>query len=356
MVQRCSIPKSHGNFSGCQTEKKINRIILDIRKHEELSPLLVRIPNNDQVGASQKVLGGLEQTKDRLEAVASCATTSQAATAPRGTARKNLTLEAKQAFANLEKFLTDNGEARKICMLRKAEREEAQILNKLCKSQKVRNHFSDGLFICLTVSQRPSVTSLRTDLCNQIDVNLIKDVNEEDLKIRLNQRLQQSTSFVLCLEDIWGRNAEELLQGLGILDAVSDHIKCKVIVSSTDPTALPNQYTITIEEPVIVGQKQALAKLEELVIDDVKSNKIGVVGKCGAGKTLLLKTLFNRQKVLSHFSDGLLLWLNVTQRPSVKSLMNDLCKQIAIQKRVDLRKAIKEEDCQVNFSLKAYVS
>ena len=161
---------------------------------------------------------------------------------------------------------------------------------------------------------------------------------------------------MLCLEDIWGRNAEELLQGLGILDAVSDHIKCKVIVSSTDPTALPNQYTITIEEPVIVGQKQALAKLEELVIDDVKSNKIGVVGKCGAGKTLLLKTLFNRQKVLSHFSDDLLLWLNVTQRPSVKSLMNDLCKQIAIQKRVDLRKAIKEEDWQANFYLKAYVS
>lgn len=75
--------------------------------------------------------------------------------------------------------------------------------------------------------------------------------------------------------------------------------------------------TFFIEEALIVGQDQAFATLEKLVIDaEVKTVfRTGVVGKGGSGKTLLLKRLFNGQKVSNLFRNDLFLWLTVSQLP-----------------------------------------
>lgn len=192
IVQQCSIPESRANFSCCQPKKKISSLNNDIRERLKLSPLLVRIPEG-QVVNSQKVLEGLGQTKDRLEALASSATTSE-------TARKNLMV-------------------------------------------------SDSV--------------------------------------------------------------------LTALSEMGDADKC----------------TTENKEPYIVGQSQAFENLQKLVIDDVKTKNIGVFGKRGSGKSLLLRTVYNKQEVRTHFSEGLILWLTVSQKFSFKSLVNDLCKQIAIQKK-----------------------
>jgi disease resistance protein RPS2 len=101
-----------------------------------------------------------------------------------------------------------------------------------------------------------------------------------------------------------------------------------------------------IEEALIVGQEQAFATLEKLVIDaEVQFFfRAGVVGKGGSGKTLLLKRVFNSQKVRDLFRDGLLLWLTVSQFPSFSSLRNELCKQIGVQTKEDHDQNMNEED------------
>eukprot|EP00253_Pinus_taeda_P015978 PITA_15978 len=104
-----------------------------------------------------------------------------------------------------------------------------------------------------------------------------------------------------------------------------------------------------IGEPLIVGQEKAFTTLEGWLINaDVKSlSRIGVVGKGGSGKTLLLKRLFGCPKVRDFFNDGLFLWLTVSQSPSFPSLRNDLCRQITIQENVDLPQNMTEEDVKV---------
>jgi DNA replication protein DnaC len=86
-----------------------------------------------------------------------------------------------------------------------------------------------------------------------------------------------------------------------------------------------------IDEPFIVGQKTALEDLEKRVINAEEAKFIGVHGKGGSGKTLLLKTLFNSEKVRKHFTEGFLLWLTVSKSPSFPTLRNKLWTQIAIQ-------------------------
>jgi hypothetical protein len=86
-----------------------------------------------------------------------------------------------------------------------------------------------------------------------------------------------------------------------------------------------------IDEPFIVGQKTALEDLEKRVINAEEAKFIGVHGKGGSGKTLLLKTLFNSEKVRKHFTEGFLLWLTVSKSPSFPTLKNKLWTQIAIQ-------------------------
>lgn len=103
-----------------------------------------------------------------------------------------------------------------------------------------------------------------------------------------------------------------------------------------------------IEEALIVGQEEALESLEKSVMADCESLlSIGVVGKGGSGKTLLLRRLFNSQKVQNLFRNDLLLWLNVCYPLSFPSLRNELCAQIAIQTHVDLDKNMSQGDVRI---------
>lgn len=47
------------------------------------------------------------------------------------------------------------------------------------------------------------------------------------------------------------------------------------------------------------------------------------------------------------FNDGFLLWLAVSQSPSLRTLRNDLCRQITIQAKVDFPQNMREEDVKV---------
>lgn len=103
-----------------------------------------------------------------------------------------------------------------------------------------------------------------------------------------------------------------------------------------------------IDEHFIVGQKEALEKLEDWVIKDEKTKFIGVHGKPGSGKTVLLKSLFNSKKVRSHFrSNGFLLWLTISKSPCFTSLRNKLWTQIAIQDNVGTVKNINEQHVEI---------
>jgi len=81
-----------------------------------------------------------------------------------------------------------------------------------------------------------------------------------------------------------------------------------------------------------------------------KRARIGVVGKGGYSKTLLLKRLFNSQKVRDLFGCELLLGLAGLHGLSLKSftsLRNELCRQIAMQTKVDLDRNMKGEDAKI---------
>lgn len=106
-----------------------------------------------------------------------------------------------------------------------------------------------------------------------------------------------------------------------------------------------------IDEPLIVGQRNTLERLERLVTNEelLTTNKIGVGvhGKGGSGKTLLLKTLFNSEKVRNYFSGGFLLWLTVSESPSFTSLRNKLWTQIKIQDKKGTVKNINEQHVEI---------
>ncbi|GLJ28817.1 hypothetical protein SUGI_0568060 [Cryptomeria japonica] len=99
-----------------------------------------------------------------------------------------------------------------------------------------------------------------------------------------------------------------------------------------------------IEEAVIVGQDSESNRLVELIDSQQHKNvsRLGLVGKGGAGKTLLLKRVFNGDQVQSLFRNDLMLWLTVSQNPSFNTLRDDLVKQITVQ--VNERLDSREED------------
>ncbi|GLJ27014.1 hypothetical protein SUGI_0529430 [Cryptomeria japonica] len=110
---------------------------------------------------------------------------------------------------------------------------------------------------------------------------------------------------------------------------------------STSSAPSNNKY---IEETLIVGQDSASTRLEELIHSeqDKKFSRFGLVGKGGAGKTLLLKRIFNSNQVQNRFCNGLMIWLTVSQNPSFNALRSDLARQIALN--VDERLQSREED------------
>jgi ATPase subunit of ABC transporter with duplicated ATPase domains len=196
-----------------------------------------------------------------LASSSTAASTSQAAHAPIGTARTKLIDEPlivgqDKAFASMDKWVIDDVEANSIGVLGKGGSGKTLLLKRLFNSQKVSNHFRDGFLLWLTVSQSPTVRSLRNELYTQItlqkNVDLSKNMDEDGVKIWLNETLQQSSRFALFIDDVWENDAAELLEGLGILRAVTDHSNSKVIVSSRYRSVLlkmgvADKYTITME-------------------------------------------------------------------------------------------------------------
>ncbi|GLJ27047.1 hypothetical protein SUGI_0530350 [Cryptomeria japonica] len=112
---------------------------------------------------------------------------------------------------------------------------------------------------------------------------------------------------------------------------------------STSSAASNNKY---IEEALVVGQDCASNRLMQLIDADSEQHKslsrFGIVGKGGAGKTLLLKRVFNSNQVQSLFFNGLMLWLTVSPNPSFHALRIELVKQITLQ--VNERLESREED------------
>jgi hypothetical protein len=92
--------------------------------------------------------------------------------------------------------------------------------------------------------------------------------------------------------------------------------------ATTSEGLAPTAGGFLIQEPLIVGQEKSFTTLEMWLIDaNVNSlSRIGIVGKGGSGKTLLLKRLFSNEKVRDFFRDGFLLWLTVSQSPSLQAL------------------------------------
>ncbi|GLJ28839.1 hypothetical protein SUGI_0568310 [Cryptomeria japonica] len=107
------------------------------------------------------------------------------------------------------------------------------------------------------------------------------------------------------------------------------------------PLATNKKY---IEEALIVGQDSVSYRLVEMIHSQQhrKLSRFGIVGKGGAGKTLLLKRIFNSDQVQSLFCNDLMSWLTVSQNPSFKALRIDLVKQIAL--KVNERLGSTEED------------
>lgn len=220
-------------------------MISDIEEHIKLSPLLVLDQN-------QEFRAELRQTKETIEAWASStnnsASTSQGTLASTGSANMKfidepLIVGQDIVLANVEELvIADDKGDMKIGVHGKGGFGKTLLLKTIFNSEKVRNHFKEGLLLWLTVSQTPHVTSLMDDLCKQIaiqkNVVLIKDDNREEVKRWLSQKLHESSRFALFLDNVWGADAGNLFKELGIQCAVSDHAESKVIVSARDRSAL----------------------------------------------------------------------------------------------------------------------
>ncbi|XP_057859040.1 disease resistance protein RPS5-like [Cryptomeria japonica] len=125
-------------------------------------------------------------------------------------------------------------------------------------------------------------------------------------------------------------SSEEQMMVKKIVDCASKVIK---------PIATSNKKHI--EEALVVGQDSASKRLEELIHSQQHKtwSRYGLVGKGGAGKTLLLKRVFNSDSL---FCNHLMLWLTVSQNPSFNALRNDLVNQLSV--KANERFEIREED------------
>ncbi|XP_057832571.2 probable disease resistance protein At1g61300 [Cryptomeria japonica] len=137
-------------------------------------------------------------------------------------------------------------------------------------------------------------------------------------------QLQQQVANQQLLEQIKGATDSLNLHTSALADTFGDSFPSTSI-------AAPN--TKYIEEALVVGQDSSFTRLLELIHSEQRKNvsHFGLVGKGGAGKTLLLKRLFNSHQVQNLFCNDLMLWLTISQNPSFNTLRNDLVKQIALK-------------------------
>ncbi|XP_057832574.2 probable disease resistance protein At1g61300 [Cryptomeria japonica] len=137
-------------------------------------------------------------------------------------------------------------------------------------------------------------------------------------------QLQQNVTNQQVLEQIRGRMDSLNLYTSALTGTFGD------LFPSNSSAASNTKY---IEEALIVGQDSSFTRLLDLIHSEQHKNvsRFGLVGKGGAGKTLLLKRVFNCDQVQSLFCNDLILWLTVSQTPSFNALRNALFKQIALK-------------------------
>jgi disease resistance protein RPS2 len=143
-----------------------------------------------------------------------------------------------------------------------------------------------------------------------------------------------------------------LLEGLGHIKENNQALASSSANTSSATNDQPDLDSMSffINEPLIVGQHSAREAIEKLVVDGEDNSPfslIGVLGKGGSGKTLLLKALFNRIKVSNFYSNGLLLWLTVSQTPCFTRLRKELSAQIGMQTKADSNKNMNEEGVKI---------
>jgi dephospho-CoA kinase len=151
---------------------------------------------------------------------------------------------------------------------------------------------------------------------------------------KINRLISDIDKHLKLLPLIQMVQTQELLLGQLIQrESLQDSASSSATTSVQVPTA-----GLFIDEPLIVGQEEAYAKLERFVMNAERESffRIGVVGKGGSGKTLLLKRVFNSQEVRDLFVDDLVLWLTVSRTPSYTTLRNELCSQIAMKTKAHL--------------------
>lgn len=231
VVQKCTIPR-FDIYSRYQMSRKISGLISEIKKHLALVPLVLLE----------------QQTQMHMEkhAESAQASTSSSASAPQAPTRTFFIEEAlivgqDQAFATLEQLVID-AEVNTVFrtgVVGKGGSGKTLLFKRIFNSEKVRDLFRDDLLLWLTVSQSPSFSSLRNDLCKQIAVQAKaaydQNMNQEDVKRWLSERLQEKR-FALFLDDVWG-DGGKLQEELG-LSSLSQHSNSKIIVSSRNRRAL----------------------------------------------------------------------------------------------------------------------
>lgn len=230
IVQNCTIPRFHV-LSRYQTSRRISGLISEIENHLKLAPTV-------------NLLLHVEKQRESDQASSSTSASTSKALAPTASffIEEDLIVGQKRAFATLENSVID-AEANslfRIGVLGKGGSGKTLLLKTVFNSQKVRALFHDGLLIWLTVSESPSLSSLRNDLCKQISVqtkeNHDPNMNEEDVKRWLSQRMR-AQRFALFLDDVWGEGGK-LLEELGLSRFSQHYSNSKIIVSSRNRRAL----------------------------------------------------------------------------------------------------------------------